>query len=63
LTVEPMNDGVYWCTSCSCKASVTAGTVFKRTRKPLTDWFRVAANITTPREIVLSSASAGSDDL
>lgn len=44
-----MSDGLYWCTSCSYKASVTAGTVFERTRKPLTVWFRVIWWITSQK--------------
>jgi transposase-like protein len=44
-----MSDALYWCTSCSYKASVTAGTVFERTRKPLTVWFRVIWWITSQK--------------
>lgn len=44
-----MSDDLYWCTSCSYKASVTAGTVFERTRKPLTVWFRVIWWITSQK--------------
>jgi ribosomal protein L37AE/L43A len=36
-----MGNGLYWCSSCDYKVSVTAGTIFERTKKPLTDWFRV----------------------
>jgi transposase-like protein len=32
---------MYRCTSCSFKVSITTGTIFERTRKPLIDWFRV----------------------
>jgi transposase-like protein len=35
------SDGLYRCESCSYKASLTAGTIFERTRKPLKEWFRV----------------------
>lgn len=44
-----MSSAVYWCTSCSYKASVTAGTIFERTRKPLTIWFRVIWWITSQK--------------
>jgi transposase-like protein len=36
-----MGNGLHWCRLCDYKASVTAGTIFERTKKPLTDWFRV----------------------
>ena len=36
-----MGNGLYWCSSCDYKVSVTAGTIFERTKKPLIDWFRV----------------------
>ena len=36
-----MSNGLHGCRSCAYKASVTAGTIFERTRKPLTDWFLV----------------------
>jgi transposase-like protein len=35
-----MHNGLYRCTSCEYKASLTAGTIFEGTRKPLTMWFR-----------------------
>jgi hypothetical protein len=31
--------GLYWCRSCGYQASVTAGTLFHDTRKPLRLWF------------------------
>lgn len=44
-----MSTDLYWCASCSYKASVTAGTIFERTRKPLTVWFRVIWWITSQK--------------
>jgi transposase-like protein len=44
-----MDHCIFWCTSCSYKASVTAGTIFDRTRKPLVDWFRVIWYITSQK--------------
>ena len=35
-----MKRGLYWCSSCNYQASVTAGTMFADTRKPLQLWFR-----------------------
>lgn len=35
-----MGRGLYRCTSCEYKVSLTAGTVFEGTRKPLAMWFR-----------------------
>jgi transposase-like protein len=36
-----IDHGLHWCSSCDYKASVTAGTIFERTKKPLMVWFRV----------------------
>ncbi len=36
-----MGNGLHRCTACDYKTSVTSGTIFERTKKPLTDWFRV----------------------
>jgi len=44
-----MKDGIFWCMSCSYKASITSGTIFERTRKPLKDWFRVIWWITSQK--------------
>lgn len=35
-----MERGVYWCHKCSYQVSVTAGTIFQDSRKPLMLWFR-----------------------
>ena len=35
-----MSSGLYWCQSCDYQISVTAGTIFHSTRKPLRLWFR-----------------------
>lgn len=34
-----MNDGRFKCAGCRTRTSVTAGTIFDRTRTPLTIWF------------------------
>jgi len=34
-----MSSGLYWCQSCDYQMSVTAGTIFQGTRKPLRVWF------------------------
>jgi transposase-like protein len=34
-----LGDGRFWCASCGGRTSVTAGTIFDRTRTPLTVWF------------------------
>jgi transposase-like protein len=39
--------GRYTCRLCARQTSVTAGTIFEGTRKPLLDWFEVAWRITT----------------
>lgn len=44
-----MKNGIFWCASCSYKASVTAGTIFNRTKKPLVDWFRVIWHVTSQK--------------
>jgi len=35
-----MERGIYWCKKCSYQVSVTAGTIFQGSRKPLMVWFR-----------------------
>lgn len=37
----PISDVHYQCTSCNYQASVIAGTIFHKTRKPLKIWFRI----------------------
>jgi transposase-like protein len=34
-----LGDGRFWCTGCDTRTSVTAGTIFDKTRTPLTVWF------------------------
>ena len=34
-----MKSGIYWCSTCHYQASLTAGTLFDSTRKPLRLWF------------------------
>ena len=41
--------GLRVCSACQYQASVTAGTIFQDTRKPLTLWFRVMWWITTQK--------------
>lgn len=41
--------GTYECTSCRCQTSVTAGTIFQDTKKPLRIWFRAIWHITTQK--------------
>jgi transposase-like protein len=36
-----LDDGRMMCAACTCRTSVTAGTIFDRTRTPLTVWFMV----------------------
>jgi len=36
----PLKEALYQCAKCNSKISVTAGTIFHRTHKPLTLWFR-----------------------
>jgi len=40
---------VFECTACSCQTSVTAGTIFARTRKPLSLWFRAMWLVTSQK--------------
>ena len=44
-----LDDELFGCASCGYKTSVTAGTVFERTRKPLVLWFRVAWWVTSQK--------------
>lgn len=37
------------CTACRHQASVTAGTIFDKTRTPLTTWFEAAWHVTTAK--------------
>jgi transposase-like protein len=37
----PISNVHYQCTSCNYQSSVIAGTIFHKTRKPLTIWFRI----------------------
>ena len=41
--------GLWCCQHCSVQTSVTAGTIFHRTRKPLRLWFRTMWHITTQK--------------
>ncbi len=36
----PVRSGLMQCQSCGHQTSVTAGTIFQDTRKPLVDWLR-----------------------
>lgn len=41
--------GLWYCRDCGVQTSVTAGTIFHRTRKPLRLWFRTMWHITTQK--------------
>lgn len=47
--VWTMGDGLYRCKKCEFKISVTAGTIFQDTRKPLRLWFRAMWYITNQK--------------
>src|ERR1700674_9122 len=40
---------LFECSSCNCQTSVTAGTVFQDTRKPLSVWFRAMWFVTSQK--------------
>src|SRR5665811_1399709 len=42
-------DGRMWCVGCSRRRSVTADTIFDRTRTPLTVWFSAAWHMVGPK--------------
>jgi transposase-like protein len=42
-----LKDGRYDCSGCTCRSSVTAGTIFHRTRTPLSVWFASAWHMTS----------------
>lgn len=44
-----MSDGRFWCEQCRRRVSVTAGTIFHRTRTPLTVWFAAAWHATSTK--------------
>jgi hypothetical protein len=44
-----MGDGRFWCDRCRRRVSVTAGTIFHRTRTPLTVWFAAAWYVTSAK--------------
>ena len=44
-----MDDGRFWCEPCRRRVSVTAGTIFHRTRTPLTIWFAAAWHMTSAK--------------
>jgi len=45
-----MNRGLYRCTSCDLQTSITAGTIFQDTRKPLKLWFQAMWYITNQKQ-------------
>ena len=45
----PTNRGLWLCRACRYQASVTAGTIFQDTHKPLTLWFRAIGYVTTQK--------------
>ena len=44
-----MGDGRFWCERCRRRVSVTMGTIFHRTRTPLTVWFAAAWYMTSAK--------------
>lgn len=44
-----LNNGLYKCKDCGLKSSVTAGTIFEGTRKPLIEWFRAIWWVTSQK--------------
>ena len=45
-----LGDGRFMCAGCGCRTSVTAGTIFDRTRTPLTVWFSACWLFTTGKD-------------
>ena len=45
----PVSDVLLQCSDCNYQSSVTAGTIFQDTRKPLTLWFRAAWCVTSEK--------------
>jgi Transposase zinc-ribbon domain/ISXO2-like transposase domain len=45
----PLSDAVLQCAGCNYQSSVTAGTIFQDTRKPLTLWFRAMWAVTSQK--------------
>ena len=48
-TAWQMQRGLYWCRSCGYQASVTAGTLFNDTHKPLRMWFEAMWYVTNQK--------------
>jgi len=44
-----LSDGLFRCKSCDFKSSVTSGTIFEGTRKPLVLWFRAVWYVTSQK--------------
>ena len=45
-----LGDGRFWCAGCDRRSSVTAGTIFDRTRTPLTVWFTACWLFSTQKD-------------
>ena len=45
-----LGDGRFWCPPCGRRASVTAGTIFDKTRTPLTVWFTACWMFATEKD-------------
>src|SRR5258706_2875770 len=45
----PVRSVLHECAKCGHQTSVTAGTIFQDTRKPLADWFRAMYRVTTQK--------------
>ena len=44
-----MANGLYECSQCGFQSSITAGTIFQDTKKPLVIWFRAMWHITSQK--------------
>jgi hypothetical protein len=49
-TAYRLADLSWWCPTCDTRTSVTAGTIFHRTRTPLTVWFAAAWFLTSQKD-------------
>ena len=45
-----LGDGRFMCSACGARTSVTAGTIFDRTRTPLTVWFTACWHFATAKD-------------
>ena len=52
-----IGDGRFMCTGCGARTSVTAGTIFDRTRTPLTVWFAACWHFATGKDGISALSS------